>query len=82
MLTLDANGGNGVTRVREADSHYLQYLRNLNKDAVLLRPDTNVFGFAETAADVGGLVDMLRESLEWAEPVARAQSRASELAHG
>ncbi|HWU61813.1 MAG TPA: bifunctional 3-(3-hydroxy-phenyl)propionate/3-hydroxycinnamic acid hydroxylase [Ensifer sp.] len=82
VLTLGDHDGDGVTRLREPDGHYLEYLRGLNKDAVLLRPDTNVFGFAEKAADVGSLVDTLRETLKWAEPVARVQPRASERAHG
>lgn len=82
LLTLDKQESEGVTRLIEAGDHYSEYLRQLNKDAVLLRPDTNVFGFAEKAADVGSLVDALKACLEWSEPVAKVESRTGELAHG
>jgi 3-(3-hydroxy-phenyl)propionate hydroxylase len=65
LLTLDGDATGGVIALVDADGVYGRFLDEIGAFAILLRPDTNLFGAAPSAAQLGGLVDELRGKLCW-----------------
>ncbi len=63
LFTLADDAGPGVERLVDADGVYGAYLAEKRVAAMLTRPDTNVFGFAASQADLPRLVDELRQKL-------------------
>ena len=65
LFTLADDAGPGVERLVDADGVYGAYLAEKRVAAMLTRPDTNLFGFAASQADLPRLIDELRQKLGW-----------------
>jgi 3-(3-hydroxy-phenyl)propionate hydroxylase len=65
LLTLSDDAGPGVERIVDVEGIYAAYLAEKHVAAMLTRPDTNLFGFAASRADLPRLVDELRQKLGW-----------------
>ncbi len=65
LFTLADDGGPGVERIVDVESIYSTYLAEKRVAAMLTRPDTNLFGFATSQADLPRLVDELGQKLGW-----------------
>ncbi|QOZ06524.1 bifunctional 3-(3-hydroxy-phenyl)propionate/3-hydroxycinnamic acid hydroxylase [Bradyrhizobium sp. CCBAU 51765] len=65
VLTLTSDAGSGVEQMVDADGIYSSYLAEKRAAAMLIRPDTNLFGFAGELKDVPELVDEFRRKLSW-----------------
>jgi 3-(3-hydroxy-phenyl)propionate hydroxylase len=49
--------------LKDVDGHFNEFLRRFSVQALLLRPDTNLFGLAEGAAELSTLVEELRSKI-------------------
>jgi 3-(3-hydroxy-phenyl)propionate hydroxylase len=65
LFTLADDAGPGVERIVDVKGIYPAYFAEKNVAAMLTRPDTNLFGFATSPADLPRLVDELRQKLGW-----------------
>jgi 3-(3-hydroxy-phenyl)propionate hydroxylase len=68
VLTLGGDGSAEVTQVLDSDGAYGPYLDEIGAFAMLTRPDTNLFGVARSASQLGPLVEELRRKLHWLSP--------------
>ncbi|MGY8678559.1 bifunctional 3-(3-hydroxy-phenyl)propionate/3-hydroxycinnamic acid hydroxylase [Bradyrhizobium sp. UFLA05-153] len=64
-LTLADDAGAGVERLLDIDGTYSSYLAEKNAAAMIIRPDTNLFGFVAGLKDVADLVENLQQKLSW-----------------
>jgi len=64
-FTLADDAGFGIERILDTDTTYSPYLAQKDAVAMVIRPDTNLFGFAAELKDVGSLVDELGRKLSW-----------------
>jgi 3-(3-hydroxy-phenyl)propionate hydroxylase len=60
LLTLADDASPGVERIVDVEGIYSKYLVEKQSAAMLTRPDTNLFGFASSMADLSRLIDELR----------------------
>lgn len=65
LFTLADDAGPGIERIVDVDGVYGSYFAEKKVTAMLTRPDTNLFGFAATPAELPRLVDELRQKLGW-----------------
>lgn len=73
LFVLDeAPQAEGVRAMTDLDGRFGSFLAAQSCQAMILRPDTNLFGLAETAAELPDLVDALRARLGWRDAVAVA----------
>ena len=65
LLTLGTDALANVIQVVDSDGLYGRYLDEVGAFALFLRPDTNLFGVASSASQIGALVEELRSKLSW-----------------
>lgn len=65
LFTLADDASHGVQRIVDTDGIYSGYLAEKGRAAMLIRPDTNLFGFAESMEELPRRVDELEQKLAW-----------------
>ena len=65
MFTLGGDAARHVQAVDDIDGVYAAYINQYRAHAMITRPDTTLFGFAEQATDLPRIVDELQETLHW-----------------
>jgi 3-(3-hydroxy-phenyl)propionate hydroxylase len=65
IYTLAEDASTEASRLLDSDGVYGSFLRETGAFAMLTRPDTNLFGVAQSTTQLGSLVEELKRKLHW-----------------